>query len=177
MQINVAQLLKEPIGSSRDYKADEVIDVSGNGIGRKVQGEARLLRTQQGVLIKGELHTEVELTCSRCLKLFNRPLTLNIEEEYIPTIDVVSGLPLPSPEEPGSSFTIDEHHVIDLDEAIRQYTLLVTPMKPLCREDCAGLCPDCGSNLNEGSCDCSPRAADPRWAELGKLLTGKGKDR
>ena len=169
MQINVSQLLKEPIGSSRNYEVSEIVDVTGDGSGRKVQGEVRLLRTHRGVLVKGELHAEVELTCSRCLSLFNFPVAINFEEEYLPTIDVVSGAPLPSPEEPGS-FIIDEHHVIDLTEAIRQYTLLAMPMKPLCRQDCAGLCPDCGYNLNQGPCDCPPQTIDLRWSELSKLL-------
>ncbi|MBA7646092.1 hypothetical protein ES703_53853 [subsurface metagenome] len=169
MQINVSQLLKEPIGSSRNYEVSEIVDVTGDGSGRKVQGEVRLLRTHRGVLVKGELHAEVELTCSRCLSLFNFPVAINFEEEYLPTIDVVSGAPLPSPEEPGS-FVIDEHHVIDLTEAIRQYTLLTMPMKPLCRQDCAGLCPDCGHNLNRGPCDYPPPAIDSRWSELTELL-------
>jgi len=95
-------------------------------------------------------------------------LTLNIEDEYFPTTDVVSGASLPLPGEPGC-FTIDEHHILDLTEAIRQYALLAVPMKPLCRGDCAGLCPNCGHNLNQGPCDCLPQKVDPRWSELNKL--------
>ena len=167
MQINVSQLLKEPIGATRDYKVSEIVDVTGDG--RMVQGEVKLLRTHRGILVRGVLRTEVELTCSRCLSPFNFPVTLNIGEEYIPTVDVVSGVPLSSPEEPGS-FIIDEHHVIDLTEAIRQYSLLAFPMKPLCREDCAGLCSNCGHNLNLGPCGCLQQEADPRWSELSKLL-------
>ncbi|MBA7688765.1 hypothetical protein ES703_97254 [subsurface metagenome] len=72
------------------------------------------------------------------------------------------------PEEPGC-FTIDEHHILDLTEAIRQYALLAIPMKPLCRGDCAGLCPNCGHNINQGPCDCSPQETEPRWSELSKL--------
>ena len=169
MQINVSQLLKEPIGATRDYQVSEIVDVTGDGNGRKVQGEIGLLRTHRGILVRGVLRTEVELTCSRCLTVFNCPVTLNVDEEYIPTVDVVSGVPLSSPEEPGP-FIIDEHHVIDLTEAIRQYSLLVIPMKPLCREDCAGLCPNCGRNLNRGPCGCLQQGADPRWSELSKLL-------
>ena len=169
MQLSVSQLLQAPVGTTRDYQVNEIVDFTGDGNGRLVQGEIRLLRTHRSILVKGALRIEVELTCSRCLSLFNSPVTLNIDEEYIPTVDVVSGAPLPSPEEPGS-FIIDEHHVIDLTEAIRQYALLATPMKPLCREDCAGLCQDCGHNLNQGPCDCPVQVADPRWFELGKLL-------
>ena len=168
MQINVSQLLKESIGSARDYEAGELIEVTGDSSGTGVQGKVRLLRTHQGVLVKGELRAEVGLNCSRCLSLFHYPVTLKIEEEYLPTIDIASGVPLSSSEEPGS-FIIDEHHVIDLTEAIRQYSLLAIPIKPLCREDCAGLCPSCGQNLNQGPCGCPPRAANHRWSELSKL--------
>jgi uncharacterized protein len=174
MQINVSQLLKSPIGSIRDYEVKQTIDVTGDGDSSLVQGKVRLMRTDRGILVKGMLATEVELTCSRCLSLFSCPLALDIEEEYFPTADVVSGAPLPLPEEPGS-FTIDEHHELDLTEAIHQYALLAMPMKPLCREDCAGLCPNCGHNLNLGACDCLPQGADPRWAELSKLSKEKGK--
>ncbi len=173
MQINVAQLLKAPIGSIRDYEVREVIDVTGDGNGSLVQGKVRLMRTDRSILVKGVLDTEVELTCSRCLSSFSCPLTLNIEEEYYPTTDVVTGASLPVPDEPGC-FTIDERHVLDLTEAIRQYALLAIPMKPLCREDCAGLCPHCGCNLNLGACNCPPRGADPRWSELSKLKKKKG---
>ena len=176
MQISVSQLLKEPIGATRDYKVSEIVDVIGDGNGRMVQGGVSLLRTHRGILVKGVLHTEVELTCSRCLSVFSYPVTLNINEEYIPTIDVVSGAPLPSVEEPGC-FTINERHVLDLTEAIRQYVLLAIPMKPLCREDCAGLCPTCGHNLNLGACDCPLQPVDPRWVALTKLASErKGMD-
>ena len=169
MQINVSQLLRESIGSTRNYQVNEVADIAGDGKGCLVQGEVRLLHTQRSILVKCALSTDVELTCSRCLSLFRHPLTINFEEEYLPTVDVVSGAPLPLPEEAGA-FTIDEHHVIDLTEAARQYTLLATPMKPLCHEECAGLCPSCGKNLNQGRCDCPAQDIDPRWSELTKLL-------
>ena len=169
MQTNVSQLLQEPIGAIRDYQINEVADIYGDDNGCLVQGDIRLLRTQRSILVKGVLRTEVELTCSRCLSSFRYPLTLNFEEEYLPTVDVVSGVPLPLPEEPGV-FTIDKHHIVDLTEAVRQYTMLAVPMKPLCREDCAGLCQNCGHNLNQGPCDCPVQGTDPRWSELIKLL-------
>ncbi len=156
MQINVAQLLKGPIGSTSDYEVSGVVDIAGNGTGSPVRGEVGLLRTHRGILVRGELKTEVGLACSRCLGLFNFPVALNIAEEYIPIIDIISGSQLPSPEEPGL-FVIDERHVINLTEATRQYALLAIPMKPLCREDCAGLCRNCGQNLNQGPCNCPSR--------------------
>ncbi len=168
MEINVSQLLKEPIGSSRKYKIDETLDIAGDKRDNAVSSEASLLRTQRGILVRAELHTGLELTCSRCLSAFRYPLDISFEEEYIQTIDVNSGLPLETSGEPGS-FAIDEHHIIDLREAVRQYALLLIPMKPLCREDCAGLCRECGRNLNRGPCGCQVRTVDPRWSKLVNL--------
>ena len=158
MEVNVAQLLKGDIGSVRDCDVDGTIDITGSGNGSPVKGNISLTRTDRSILVKGVVDSEVELTCSRCLNQFSCPLTLNIEEEYFPTTDVNSGSALPSPGEP-DPFTIDERHVLDLTEALRQRALLNIPMKPLCREDCAGLCPSCGRNLNSGPCKCPPREA------------------
>ena len=168
MQINVAQQLKAPIGTTRNYEINDIVDTTSGG--RPVQGKVRLTRTNRGILLKGTLHTEVEVTCSRCLSSFSYPLTLNIEEEYFPTTDVATGTLLSVSDEPGS-FTIDEHHILDLTEAVSQYALLAGPMKPLCREDCAGLCPGCGHNLNQEPCGCPSPEAELRWSELRDCLS------
>ena len=167
MQINVSGLLKSALGSKLDYPVSDVINISGSEC--PVQGEVWLTRTDCGILVEAELNTEVKATCSRCLGMFSYPVPVNFEEEYFPVIDVVSGGSLSLPDEPGC-FTIDEHHILDLTEAVRQYALLAIPMKPLCRQDCAGLCPTCGRNLNQGGCDCPPQGLEPRWSKLGKLL-------
>ena len=174
MQINVAQLLRAAIGSGRDYDIKQVIDITGDGVSGLVEGRVGLLRTDRGILVKGPLGTEVELTCSRCLGPFKRRLRMDVEEEYFPTTDVDTGAAIAVPDEPGC-FTIDLNHILDLTEAVRQYALLALPMKPLCKEDCAGLCPICGHNLNAGPCGCPPRRADLRWAALSKLKKEKGK--
>jgi uncharacterized protein len=169
MQINVSQLLQEPIGSTRDYQVNGVVDITGDGNGSTVQGECNLLRTRRSILARCTLSTEARLTCSRCLIQFRHHLKIHFEEEYLPVVDVNSGAPLPLPEE-ASTFTIDEHHTLDLTEAVRQYALLAIPMKPLCRQDCAGLCQSCGQNLNQGSCDCPAPDTDPRWKALTELM-------
>jgi uncharacterized protein len=167
--MNVSQLLRDPIGSTRDYRIDEVADITGDGKSHKIQGECNFLRTQRSILVKCALDTEVELTCSRCLGRFRHPFKINFEEEFLPTVDATSGTPLPPPDD-ASAFTIDENHILDLTEAVRQYSLMAIPIKALCREACAGLCQTCGENLNEGSCDCAAPDIDPRWVELTKLL-------
>lgn len=168
LRINVAQQLKADIGTVRNYLVEEVVDIAGDS--RLVQGDISLTLTNRSILVKGTLHFDVELTCSRCLNLFSYPLTLDIEEEYFPKINIYSGKALPPPEDQ-DAFAIDEHNILDLIEAVRQYALLSMPMKPLCHADCAGLCPICGCNLNRGACSCPPEDIDPRWAKLRELIS------
>ncbi len=136
--MNVSQLLKEAIGSVRNYEVSGTVDIADNGNGSPVQGKVRLTRTNRSILVNGKLYLTVDVACARCLNLFSCPLVLNIEEEYFPVLDTVSGAPLPSPDEP-PSFTIDEYQVLDLTEVARQYAVMAIPMKPLCRNDCPGL--------------------------------------
>jgi uncharacterized protein len=168
MDMNVSQLLRDPIGSTRGFQIDTQIDINGDGNSHKIQGKCHLLRTQRSILVKCALNTEVDLTCSRCLNKYRQPLKIKFEEEFLPTLDIVSGVPLTPSEEPGA-FTIDEQHILDITEAVRQYSLLAIPMKALCKKDCAGLCPTCGKNLNEGKCDCPDDNIDPRWSKLAEL--------
>ena len=169
MLINVSQLLQEPVGAGREYEIDEAADIAGDGEKSTLRGSCRLMRLQRSVLVTCALNTGVGLTCGRCLGQFRHPLEIKFTEEFVPTVDVTSGVPLPPPEE-ATAFTIDEHHTIDLTEAVRQYALMAIPMKALCRADCAGLCQSCGKNLNQGPCDCPAPEIDPRWSELTKLL-------
>ena len=76
-----------------------------------------------------------------------------MSEEFKPTVDVVRGAYVPVDEE-DAALLINEHHVLDIGEVVRQAVLLEVPMQVLCRPDCAGLCQTCGQDLNEGSCDC-----------------------
>jgi uncharacterized protein len=168
MQINVSQLLQEPIGSVREYRIDEAADVISDGNRYPVRGDCRLLRTRQGVLTGCNLETEVELSCNRCLESYRQRLNVEFEEEFLQTVDVSTGVRLPAPEDP-SAFTINPRHILDVTEAVRQYAVMALPLKPLCRESCAGLCPECGKNLNQGDCGCPHDTIDPRWAGLNGL--------
>jgi uncharacterized protein len=169
MDMNVSLLLREPIGSTRDYDIDEVIDITGEGKNQnRIKGHCNMLRTQRSILVKCNLNTELELSCSRCASNYLQPLKIKFSEEFYPSVDAESGVVLPPPEE-ASSFTIDEQHILDLTEAVRQYFILAVPMKALCKKDCAGLCATCGKNLNLGKCDCPRTDIDPRWARLADL--------
>jgi len=133
--MNVAQLLKEPVGSNQSYDISEVID---EGVECFVEGKAKLIHISQGVLVQCKLTAEVKLICSRCLDTFLLPISFTAEEEFIPISDVSGDLALSSPEQ-SEEFTIDNKNILDLSELIRQYTLVNLPMKPLCRPDCSGI--------------------------------------
>lgn len=169
-EVNVSQLMKESVGSVRHHNVDDSINIAGHD--SHIHGRVVLTRIDRGILVQGKLLTDVILSCSRCLDNYTSPLPVALEDEYCPNTDVFSGARLELPDEPGL-FSIDEHHIIDLSEAARQYAVLAIPMKPLCRKVCAGLCPDCGHNLNHGRCSCPPRGIDPRWMALtGPTATG-----
>jgi uncharacterized protein len=169
MYINVAQLLKEPVGSTRKYKVDEFISEEG---ATHVQGEVTVMHTNRSVLVQGTMNAQGSNTCSRCLEPTEFSVTFRIEDEYFPSIDIVSGLPLPHNPD---VFMLDESHVLDLTEALNQYMVMTMPMKVLCRPDCAGICPSCGQNLNIHSCSCSEHSTDQRWSKLVSLKKGENK--
>lgn len=176
MIFNVAQLLKSPVGTAYDVVLDnddklELHDGEAELAG-PITGRLRLHRTNQGVFATGTVTTPVHLSCTRCLKEFDSNITFPLHEEFYPTIDVVTGAPVALPDDPEMSFPINRRHEIDTREAIRQNLVLALPMRALCREDCAGLCPQCGKDLNEGSCDCTTEVFDERFAPLRELLNG-----
>ena len=84
MQINVSQLLKEAVGSMQNYELRGIVDITGDGNGSTVNSKVKLTRTNRGILVKTTLATQIKVSCSRCLGLFNYPLELSIEEEYFP---------------------------------------------------------------------------------------------
>ncbi len=170
MRYNVAQLMKEGVGSTRVYTVDEMAALPGEEWEScYVTGRVHLLRTHRGILVTGNLQTKVAETCGRCLESYDQDLTLPLEEEFFPTIDVMTGLPVAVPEE-DDPFFIDRSHMLDLLESVRQSVLVSVPMNPLCRPDCAGLCPVCGANRNLSPCSCETGSLDPRWGTLGQFL-------
>ncbi len=171
MQFNVAGLLKAPIGARREYDLSE--DLGGLGPDviavEPLTGKLRLTRTASGVLATGKMHTSIRIDCRRCMQEFTSPVDIEIEEEFMPTIDILTGSSIPV-EEVEEALRIDERHILDITEVVRQYILLQREQYPLCDEACAGLCPVCGKNLNEGPCGCEDTSGDPRWSALRELL-------
>ena len=168
MYINVSTLLREPVGATRAYEVtEEPVSVADEAYASRVSGAVRLLRITRGILVHAALTVHPTLECSRCLRSFNATLHLVLDEIFVPDYDALTGEP--TAELTPDEFRVVEQQYIDLSEAVRQYEQLERPLGPLCRDNCAGLCAECGHDLNEGACDCPAEAPHGRWAGLAVL--------
>lgn len=132
--------------------------------------EATVVREPAGFHVEGEVHGEAEAECTRCLAPFPWKLALPLIAEFRPRKG--GSAPRDAPDEEGVYPVQDEE--IDLLPAVNEAVLLAFPMQLLCREECAGLCPECGQNLNEGRCRCSVEMpSDPRWSGLAEAWRRK----
>jgi uncharacterized protein len=122
----------------------------------------------------GRLTTTLELPCSRCLEPFREPVNASFDIRYLPQSEN-TGDAEREVEEDDLSDAFYRDDQIDLRQLMEEQFYLALPMKPLCRADCKGLCPNCGANLNETTCDCEVRWEDPRLAGL-KALINRDKD-
>ncbi len=170
MRYNVAQLIRGPTGQRRHYELDEDLSALDEEL-RPVEpltGALQFTRTSQGILVTGRCATAVELTCDRCLEPYVQAIDVEVEEEFYPTVDP-GETPLDEVSEVDRedvALRIDEHHMLDLWEVMRQNLLLAMPAHALCQPDCQGLCPRCGESRNAGLCHCPTEPIDPRWAIL-----------
>ena len=115
--------------------------------------------------VVGDVKTTLELSCSRCLEPFELPIDQHFDLRYQPHARN-SGEGEREIEEDDLTTAFYENDEIDLGQLMREQFYLALPMKPLCRDDCKGLCAVCGTNLNRGTCLCSTRWEDPRFAAL-----------
>ena len=170
MRIRVSQELRQPVGTEFSLELRErSLLLDDDAAVTNVEGDASLLRTDRGLLVTLRAAARLKGACSRCLAPLELPIEIDFQEEFIPVVDPLSGTHIAA-DEAEDSFVIDADLMLDLGEALRQYALISMPGKPLCRPDCAGLCPNCGANLNEGPCACQAETKD-RWQALGALKT------
>jgi len=162
--LNTAELLRQP-GSGRHLElsvplADVAIDeprLSG-----PVAVDLTLVSTIDDIVVTGHLTVAWSDECRRCLQPLSDTLVVDVDERY-------------AEEDPTGRRRVDpqafpiEHGQIDLAPMVREEVLLAVPDAPLCRPDCAGLCPTCGADRNVAPCDCDTAARDDRWAALDEL--------
>ncbi len=113
----------------------------------------------------GTVTGELELDCSRCLEPYRLPVNMSFDHRYLPQSEAGADKDVEvEDDDMDTSYYRDEQ--IDLGELVREQFYLALPMKPLCAEDCKGLCPECGTNLNLSRCGCQQVWEDPRLAAL-----------
>jgi uncharacterized protein len=156
----VADLLRRP-GNRRDEVAEAVLDGLEVTSSRVIEGapvdlHLHLESVNEGIVVKGVLHVPWEGECRRCLCSVRSALDVQVFEVF--EDNPVEG--------ETSKLDIDR---IDLEPLVRETVLLELPIAPLCREDCAGLCPECGADRNEGDCGHGLERRDLRWSALDEL--------
>ncbi|HEY8684432.1 MAG TPA: DUF177 domain-containing protein [Chloroflexota bacterium] len=154
---NVSQLLKSEIGQSRsyDFAGKDALDLD-DGSATDIRGHAKFTLTNFGILANISASGQLHLTCARCLDPFVAPIEVEFDEEFVPSIDIQTGLPSGTPVS-DVALPISSDHMIDLGEAIRQQFLLSMDLIPVCSAKCLGLCPTCGVNRNLETCLCPPQ--------------------
>ncbi len=170
LQVNVAQLLQESIGAVREIEPDAPLpDKDGTGIGT-VQGTLKLTRTDRGILATGPLKISISDACSRCLIPIDYWVDVRVDDEFLPSVDVETGRRLQyEGEADADTNSMDNHHELDLTDTVIQYRAAALPLAPLCKEDCKGICTQCGVDLNVATHNCEAET-DPRWEKLRELL-------
>jgi uncharacterized protein len=130
-----------------------------------------IIKDKQHFQLIGTVASALELPCSRCLDPFTLPVASRFDLRYQPHAHAAgTGHEAEREiEEDDLSTAFYDNDQIDLGQLMREQFYLALPMKPLCRADCCGLCPICGTNLNRGGCDCKRDWEDPRLAVLKSL--------
>ncbi|MBM0226234.1 MULTISPECIES: DUF177 domain-containing protein [Micromonospora] len=143
--------------------ADLGVELIGVPEGADLDLDLRLESVSEGVLVSGTITGPVKGECGRCLREINDSVVVNVQELY-------------AYENSTTDTTTDEDEVgrmqddlIDLEPALRDAVVLTLPTNPLCREDCPGLCPECGVHWDDLPADHSHQQIDPRWAGLSQL--------
>ena len=166
LTVNAHELLREP-GTSRTIDVDVPLGELGIDDPR-LQGDVSvhvvLDSTFDRLLARGRFSADYRDSCSRCLAPIEQRLVVETEEQYRDA---------PPPDDPDHDEFLDsfpiENGQIDLSPMVRETLLLGIPDAPQCRDDCRGLCPVCGIDLNSGSCECVTAVRDERWAVLDEL--------
>jgi uncharacterized protein len=163
----LAGLLAEPAGTERRY------DIHGATIqlpddlqlAEPIDGTVRIARTNRGVFVDAKLSTAIDGQCSRCLRDVEIPMTVEIHEEVLPSLDPLTGHRVDTSAEPDVA-RLSDHHELDLAALAAEAISLEQPIAPLCEPDCPGLCVSCGERLGPDHAVHEEDEIDPRLAAL-----------
>jgi len=164
LSLDVHHLLTEPTGTTLEWTIEqEQRWLADDLVVPFLRGQVHILRTEYGLFVQGEIATQVEIQCVRCLAPIFCSLTVRLADQFARNPEALD-------QEQNPVFPILGKGTIDLAPPLREHILLDLPLHPLCRPDCRGLCSQCGANLNEAQCECSQEEIDPRLAMLKALL-------
>ena len=132
-----------------------------------VWGTVKMLKIDESIWVQVSLDSQISSECSRCLGELELPVHAKFDEEYFPvSLGYTDERGL---EDVDETQYIHYDNTLDLTPAAQQYLSMAVPMKPVCGNECAGLCMNCGINLNHSKCECKTDKIDPRWAALNKI--------
>lgn len=167
LRLDISYLVKGSPGTYKEFEFNfPQLNFSPELTLVDILGKIIISVTEDGVVADGKLAALTQLSCSRCLKSYWQPLEINFTEMFSAHPAGDSGNDLGEQPLPADG-------AIDLTPIIRDYATLEIPIRQLCSEDCKGLCPVCGENLNQEDCGHRQESFDPRMAELQKLLENK----
>jgi uncharacterized protein len=169
MQLDLTRY-RQPVGHfARAFQPSEVGgEADAYQIVAPVELEFDIHKDKDKFRLVGRLRTGLELSCSRCLEPYRFPIDVAFDQRYLPLSEASNDAEREIEENDLETSYYSEDQ-IDLNELIREQFYLALPMKPLCLDECKGLCAQCGTNLNTGACDCAPVWDDPRLAALKAL--------
>ena len=172
---NVAGLLHEPPGVTRDVRLrDHYVSLGADvELAGPLDADLRLQRTNRGILMRGEVRAPLRRTCARCTDSYVEDVTVDVSEEFLPSVDPTTGSPLAATEGDDAVQHVDAHHEITMDGLLHDELALTEPMHPLCSPECPGLCVECGERLDAGHPTHTDAEIDPRLAALAALLPKK----
>jgi len=149
-----------------DYRQVTPIESSGRAeLVEEHHGKHKII---QDIRIQGQLATRLELSCARCLEPVMQDVKREFDLLYRPQ-GADAGRDEMSVTDAEAEISYYEGEGILLDDVVREQVLLAAPLKVTCREDCKGLCPLCGTNLNQEQCSCAVAQEEPRWAALKEI--------
>jgi uncharacterized protein len=166
LQLDLTRYRQPEQHFSRSFQPAEVAqEGDAYRIVAPVHLEFDIQKDKEKFRLVGTVQTELELGCSRCLEPFRLPVNAAFDHRFLPASELADEDEQEIQDEDlDTSYYRDD--TIDLNELLREQFYLVLPMKPLCRDDCKGLCPQCGTNWNTGTCTCTTEWEDPRLAAL-----------
>ena len=172
----LAGLLAEPVGTDRRYEIHGATIALPDDMRlvEPLDGDVRIARTNRGVLVDARIRTAIAGQCVRCLRDIEIPMTVEIHDEVLPSVDLTSGAPIDVTAEPDAT-RLTDHHELDFGSLAAEAISLEEPIAALCEEACPGLCVECGQRLGPDHVAHEVDEIDPRLAALkGFRVDGDG---